>query len=185
MQDSEKNVEITSEITRYDALPFPMKVVFTIMSAWGLILSYIFVFNIPIAGYTLLNFSYFLIFIAMRLGVVIYFIPFFFVFNPALVLEGPIIHILYLAPLCLIGIIFIAAGMEGYLLGVGKTNMFVRPLLILAGLLLGFPQPEWWWQTSVFGAILAAISIIIMLATKNSSENSPVEVRLNIAEGVE
>ena len=124
-------------------------------------------------------------FTAMRLGVVIYFIPFFFVFNPALVLEGPIIHTLYLAPLCLIGIIFIAAGMEGYLLGVGKANMVVRPLLILAGLLIGFPQPDWWWQTSVAGVILAIILVVIMLAIQNKTKNHPAEMGLQPAENME
>jgi TRAP-type uncharacterized transport system fused permease subunit len=124
-------------------------------------------------------------FTAMRLGVVIYFIPFFFVFNPALVLEGPIIHTLYLAPLCLIGIIFIAAGMEGYLLGVGRVKMFVRPLLILAGLFIGFPQPEWWWQTSVAGAILAATVIAIMLVTKNKSETSTIELEFQSTDNTE
>jgi TRAP transporter 4TM/12TM fusion protein len=107
---------------------------------------------------------------AMRLGVVIYFIPFFFVFNPALVLEGSLLHTLYLVPLCFIGIIFIAAGMEGYLLGVGNANMFVRPLLIVAGLLIGFPQQEWWWQTTVAGTIIAVVVIAVMKLTKGRIE---------------
>ena len=117
----------------------------------------------------------------MRLGVVIYFIPFFFVFNPALVLQGPIIHTLYLTPLCLLGIVFIASGMEGYLLGVGKANMFERPFLILAGLLIGFPQPEWWWQTSIAGAILAAIVVVIMRGTNKEPEDKQLETEFKTA----
>ena len=66
MQEPEtKEVEVTAEITRYDCLPLPMKVVFTILSAGGLILSFSFVFNIPIGGYTMLNFSYFFVFIGI------------------------------------------------------------------------------------------------------------------------
>jgi TRAP transporter 4TM/12TM fusion protein len=101
-------------------------------------------------------------FTAMRLGVVIYFVPFFFVFNPALVLQGSIIDTLIFVPLCMIGIVFIAAGMEGYLLGVGKANMPMRLLLIVAGLLIGYPEPEWWWQTSIVGAVIAVIVIVYM-----------------------
>jgi len=100
---------------------------------------------------------------AMRLGVVIYFIPFFFVFNPALILEGPPLEALYLFILCLIGIVFIAGGVEGYLLKFGLVRMGARLPLVIAGVLIGFP--EWW--TTIAGAILAVVVIAIMLLTKN------------------
>lgn len=109
-------------------------------------------------------------FTAMRLGVVIYFIPFFFVFNPALVLEGPILDTFLFGSLCLVGIVFIAAGMEGYLLAVGKTGRRTRPLLVLAGILIGFPQPEWWWQTTIAGTVLAGILVMYLLATNRKDK---------------
>lgn len=43
-------------------------------------------------------------FTSARLGIVIYFIPIFFVFNPALILQGPWQETLYLFALCLLGI---------------------------------------------------------------------------------
>jgi len=97
----------------------------------------------------------------MRLGIRIYFIPFFFVFNPALILEGPLWEALYLFVLCLIGIVFIAAGVEGYLVKVGVVRMWARLPLVIAGVLIGFPE---WWST-IAGAILAAVVIAVLLLT--------------------
>ena len=74
-ETEEKEVEVTSEITRYGSLPLPMKIVFSIFCAVGLILSFMFVFNIPIGGYTLLNFSYYLLFIALYSSSVFLILP--------------------------------------------------------------------------------------------------------------
>ncbi|MFC1970794.1 TRAP transporter permease [Chloroflexota bacterium] len=97
---------------------------------------------------------------AMRLGVVIYFIPFFFLFNESLILQGgDLLESLYLFILCVLGIMLIAGGMEGYLLKVGKVRLWARPLLVLAGFLIGFPD----WNTTFAGAALAILIITIVL----------------------
>lgn len=93
---------------------------------------------------------------AMRLGVVIYFVPFFFVFEPSLVLEGSPLASLYYFTLCLAGIVLIAGGIEGYLLKVGLVRKWARSLLVIAGLLIGFPE----WKTTIAGAILAVVVIV-------------------------
>jgi len=102
---------------------------------------------------------------AVRLGIVIYFIPFFFIFNPSLVLQGSPIEALYLFVLCLIGIVLIAAGCEGYLVKVGKAELWARPFLLISGLLIGFPE----WKTTIIGAILASLTIAIMLIKKSAA----------------
>lgn len=99
---------------------------------------------------------------SMRLGLVIYFIPFFFVYNPALVLKGSLPEILHVFLSCSLGIFLIAAGIEGYLLGVGKPPGWARPLLVTAGLLLGFPEGG----TDVLGIILSIIIIAMLLLRK-------------------
>lgn len=99
---------------------------------------------------------------SMRLGLVIYFIPFFFVYNPALVLKGSLPEILHVFLSCSLGIFLIAAGIEGYLLGVGKPPGWARSLLVTAGLLLGFPEGG----TDVLGIILSIIIIAILLLRK-------------------
>jgi len=95
---------------------------------------------------------------AMRLGVVIYFVPFFFVFNPSLILRGQGLETFYLFAFCLLGILLIAVGLEGYLIGFGRVSLFARPWLILAGILAGFPE----WRTTAIGAALASVVVLAL-----------------------
>jgi len=59
---------------------------------------------------------------SMRVGSIIYFLPFFFVLNPALVLQGPWTEALYLTVTAGIGVIFICGGIQGYQLGIGDLR---------------------------------------------------------------
>ncbi len=82
---------------------------------------------------------------AMRLGSIIYFLPFFFVLNPALVLNGPIEQILIEVPTALAGVTLIASGLQGYLVLVGAfgtsiPSLLVRLGMIASGLCLAFPE---------------------------------------------
>ena len=95
---------------------------------------------------------------AMRLGIVIYFIPFFFVFNPNLILQGSVLSASYLFMLALFGVALIAGGMEGYLLMIGNIKFWFRPFFITAGILFAFPE----WKTSIIGVCLALILIILV-----------------------
>ena len=85
---------------------------------------------------------------AMRLGTVIYFVPFFFVLNPALIGKAPPGEVLLVASTAIVGIVLIAAGLQGYLLGVGALarlegkTMVARALLIIGGLTFAMPGGE-------------------------------------------
>ncbi|MFC2003474.1 TRAP transporter permease [Chloroflexota bacterium] len=104
-------------------------------------------------------------FTSMRLGVVLYFIPIFFVFNPALILQGQFLETMYLFAMCLVGITLIAGGLEGYVLRVGIVSLWTRPLLVIAGFLIAFPE----WVTTIIGAALAVVVIAnISLARKRA-----------------
>lgn len=74
---------------------------------------------------------------AMRLGTVIYFIPFFFVFNPALLLVGSPGEVVIVLITALVGILLVSAGLQGYLIGVGSLGSgllgFVGRLFLVAG----------------------------------------------------
>ena len=59
---------------------------------------------------------------AMKLGSVIYFIPFFFVLNPALIGRGSIYDILIVFFSAVIGIILISSSLQGYLIGIGDLK---------------------------------------------------------------
>jgi len=98
---------------------------------------------------------------------VLYFIPLFFVFNPALILEGSILESVYLFVLCLLGIALLAGGLEGYLVKVGRIRGWARLPLVIAGLLIAFPE----WKTTVLGAILAALTLgIILIQSKMAAK---------------
>lgn len=81
---------------------------------------------------------------AMRIGTIIYFIPFFFVFNPALLLQGPWGEIVIVLITATIGIMLVSAGLQGWLLGAGSTGQgalswIARLSLIVGGLALAAP----------------------------------------------
>lgn len=82
---------------------------------------------------------------AMRLGSVIYFIPFLFVLNPALILQGEWTEISVVLIQAVIGVVLIASAMQGYLVFIGDLtrNALLRwpisLMLILAGMALAIP----------------------------------------------
>jgi TRAP transporter 4TM/12TM fusion protein len=82
---------------------------------------------------------------SMRVGSIIYFIPFFFVLNPAFVLQGSWFEALYLTINSAIGIVFICGGIQGYQLFLGDLRRGgawewpLRTALMLGGLVLATP----------------------------------------------
>jgi TRAP transporter 4TM/12TM fusion protein len=84
---------------------------------------------------------------SMWVGSIIYFIPFFFVLNPVLVLQGdsPYLAAIVLALLIAIGTLFICGGIQGYQTGVGdlrKAGILewpLRVLLVAGGIVLATP----------------------------------------------
>ena len=84
---------------------------------------------------------------SMWVGSIIYFIPFFFVLNPALVLQGPNPYLaaLGLTALAALGTLFICGGIQGYQAGVGDLRGAgllewpLRILLVLGGVVLATP----------------------------------------------
>jgi len=97
--------------------------------------------------------------IASRLAIVVYFVPFFFVFTPSLLLQGPIYLSLGYLALAAIGIWILGSGLEGYMQFVGKLEIWTRPLLCIGGLLFAHPNLT---TTGVGAAIIAAVVAIIL-----------------------
>jgi len=82
---------------------------------------------------------------SMRVGSIIYFLPFFFVLNPALVLQGPWLEAIYLTVTAGIGVVFICGGIQGYQVLVGdlrRAGAMQWPLrigLMVGGVVLATP----------------------------------------------
>jgi len=81
---------------------------------------------------------------AMQLGSIIYFIPFFFVLDPAFILKGSWDQVALLTGRALVGIVFLAGALQGYLyllgdLGRGAAAYVSRAALFFGGILLALP----------------------------------------------
>ena len=82
---------------------------------------------------------------AMKLGSVIYFIPFFFVLNPALIGRGSVLEIFTVFFSAIAGIILISSSLQGYLVGIGnlKNSRYlewpIRIMLGFSGILMALP----------------------------------------------
>ncbi len=100
---------------------------------------------------------------AMRLAVVIYFIPFFFVLSPALVFQGSFFEILHVFSTCVLGVILIGGGMEGYLLGLGEVKWPLNVLAIVAGAFLAIPG----WKTDLLGFGIIGVFALYKLFVRN------------------
>ena len=96
-------------------------------------------------------------FTAMRLGIVIYFVPLFFMFQPALVLQGDLTPLIYVLPSILVGITMLAGGLEGYLIGFGMVRPVLRLPLALTGFAFSFPGLITTLVSGVIALLLVAL----------------------------
>ncbi len=108
---------------------------------------------------------------SVRLGSTMYFVPFFFVLNPALILRGSPGEIAVVVATAVVGILLIASALEGYLLGLGELRggpigWVARALFLAAGLAMALPgggQLELsHLQLSLVGAGLAAAAVLLV-----------------------
>ena len=90
----------------------------------------------PIAGAGAMQTGY----AAMRLGSSIYFVPFFFVLNPALILIGSMANIVISVATAIVGIYLLSGSLEGYIFGLGKIGLPLRISFSISGFLLAMPH---------------------------------------------
>lgn len=117
---------------------------------------------------------------SMWVGSIIYFIPFFFVLNPALVMQGNYLEGVGLMALIAFGTVFICGGIQGYQIGVGDLRHTgalewpMRVLLILGGIVVATPgggiMPISQWQVTALGfAMLIPTVLLARLLVSRSS----------------
>lgn len=112
---------------------------------------------------------------SMWVGSIIYFLPFFFVLNPALVLQGPSPYLagLGLMGLAAFGTLFICGGIQGYqpfvgdLRGAGALEWPIRVLLVIGGFVVATPgggiMPLSQMQVTLLGLAILLPTILIAL----------------------
>jgi TRAP transporter 4TM/12TM fusion protein len=119
---------------------------------------------------------------SMWVGSIIYFIPFFFVLNPALVLQGdsPYFEAVGLMALAAFGTLFICGGIQGYqagvgdLRGAGRLEWPLRVLLVLGGFVVATPgggiMPLSQMQITGLGfAILIPTVVVALLLVRRTA----------------
>jgi TRAP transporter 4TM/12TM fusion protein len=107
---------------------------------------------------------------SMRLGSAMYFVPFFFVLNPALILRGDPADIVAVICTAVVGIALIASALEGYLVRVGTMHtgilgMLARLILAFGGLAMAIPGGGdlnlSHVELSAIGLILVAVAVVL------------------------
>jgi len=120
---------------------------------------------------------------SMRLGTILYFIPFFFLFNPALLMIGPVSEVLIVASTAVLGVLLIGSALQGYLIIVGRfpdglQGRIARTLVFVSGLVLASPgggTMQWGHIEVVAAAVvlfLPAAVIFWIARSKRSQKGS-------------
>jgi TRAP transporter 4TM/12TM fusion protein len=126
---------------------------------------------------------------SMWVGSIIYFIPFFFVLNPALVLQGgaPYLEALGLTSMIAVGTLFICGGIQGYQAFVGDLRQTgalewpLRILLIVGGFIIATPGggivPLSQTQVMMLGAAILAPCVLVATALIRRNPPEPARWR--------
>jgi TRAP-type uncharacterized transport system fused permease subunit len=127
---------------------------------------------------------------SMWVGSIIYFIPFFFVLNPALVLQGdsPYLEALGLMALAAFGTLFICGGIQGYQAFVGDLRRAgalewpLRVLLVIGGFVIATPgggiMPISQWQVTGLGLAILAPTVLMALLLLRRQPLVPSQLRV-------
>lgn len=106
---------------------------------------------------------------AMKMGVVLYFLPFFFVYNPALLLiSDSVVEIVSVIITAVLGIIFLSASTQGYMPGIGKVDKsakgyILRGVFFATGIMMMIPETI----TDIIGLAVTLVYLIYVFVVRN------------------
>jgi TRAP transporter 4TM/12TM fusion protein len=103
---------------------------------------------------------------SMKLGVVKYLVPFFFVYQPALLLHGSWKDILIAVPTSFVGVCILGSAIEGYMISLGRIGWLARVLFFSGGMLLFFPEG----YSNTVGWVLSLLTYITYKLWKKSAQ---------------
>jgi TRAP-type uncharacterized transport system fused permease subunit len=110
-------------------------------------------------------------FIAVRLGLVKYVVPFLFVYNPSLLLIGSVEDIIVAVGTAAIGVFFLSVGVEGFFLR--GLRIFERAVFIVGGFMLFVPVLKH-WELTVAGAAITSAALIWHIKSVRANWSSKV-----------
>lgn len=97
-----------------------------------------------------------------KLAVVAFVIPFMFVLQPALLWQGALMDVILATATAIVGVVGIAAAMQGYLLT--HCTLWERPLLFLGGIVLVYPG----LKSDLAGIGLLSLVVILQLVRRSA-----------------
>ena len=104
---------------------------------------------------------------ALKIAFAGFLIPYAFILEPALLLQGTVTELLVALGAVILGLISLASGLAGYLLT--RANWSERVLLLGAGFLLIYPEP----MVSGAGLILLIAPAVLQLIRRGRSGSRP------------
>ena len=96
-------------------------------------------------------------FLGLKLGIVAFIVPFIFVFEPALLMQGDAMQVVQAAATAVVGIIALAAAMQGFL--IVEANPFERGMFLITALCMIYPGTV----TDLIGGGVLAVVVAIQL----------------------
>ena len=106
---------------------------------------------------------------SMQLGVVKYFVPFFFVMNPGLIFHGPPFQVVQALISCLVGVVVISVAMEGWVPGLGRPAWWLRGGFLLGGIMVAAPEAT----TDLIGVAILVICVLAGWWAKKTAKQAP------------
>lgn len=104
---------------------------------------------------------------SVKLGIALFILPFIFVLHPQLILHGTFLEIIIVISELVVGCVYLAAVFEGWLFFVGRISRLQRGILLVASLLIIYPD----WRFTLVGLAIGFASITM---AKLSSIRQPV-----------
>ena len=108
---------------------------------------------------------------AFRLAFCSFLMPYLFVYNPVLLMEGGVLDILWSLVTALIGAYLLASGFEGFFFR-WSLKWFERPLMILGAVMLIVPG----MVTDLVGIAIIVVEFVTEFMFKRSEKFVPVTV---------
>ncbi|WP_088701154.1 TRAP transporter permease [Halomonas campaniensis] len=105
---------------------------------------------------------------AVRLGAVLFVLPFLFVLNPSLILQGPLLSVIASAFTAMTAIWLVAAAMEGYLYRIGSVGVRMRCALLVPAALMIYPE----WISDLLGFL--ALALCYLIAVLNTTKRADI-----------
>ncbi|WP_346894146.1 TRAP transporter fused permease subunit [uncultured Roseibium sp.] len=96
---------------------------------------------------------------SMRLGATLFVLPFIFVYQPALLLNGTVVEVVFTIGTAALALGLISCALEAYLYGVGRIGLTTRAVIFVAGALLLIPDH----YSEMAGLILLIATVGVLL----------------------